>query len=106
MKAFVDRSLPLCNTSTGETPVPKGKVGVGVAIRAGQSREENQHLIDTFQHFFGQLGIRMVRSLTAEGIDTLSDMENNAGLLEKAFSLGKTIVEMQRSQGRDRRARS
>jgi multimeric flavodoxin WrbA len=33
IKTFIDRSLPLCNAKTGETPVPKGKIGVSVAVR-------------------------------------------------------------------------
>lgn len=94
MKVFIDRSLPLCNASTGETPVPRGKVGVAVAIRAGQSAAENQHLIDTFEHYFGHLGIKMAGSLTAEGIDTLSDVQKDEGLLTDAFALGKTVVEI------------
>ncbi|MFC2036452.1 flavodoxin family protein [Chloroflexota bacterium] len=93
MKVFIDRSLPLCNAKTGETPVPKGKIGVAVAIRAGQSRAENKHIVDTFEHYFGHLGIKMVASLTVEGIDTLSDIKNCEDEIE-SFMLGRNIVEM------------
>ena len=94
MKVFIDRSLPLCNAATGETPVPEGKVGIAVALRAGRSTAENKHLVDTFEHYFGHLGIRMAASLTVEGIDTLVDMENSKAELEKAYDLGHKVVRM------------
>jgi multimeric flavodoxin WrbA len=91
MKVFIDRSLPLCNATTGETPVPPGKIGVAVAVRAGSSRTENQHIVDTFAHYFGHLGIRMAASLTAEGIDTPADIEGDERKLEEAYALGTSI---------------
>jgi multimeric flavodoxin WrbA len=93
MKVFIDRSLPLCNAATGSTPVSKGKIGLAVAIRAGQSTGENEHIVDTFEHFFGHLGIRMAGSLTVEGVDALSDLENREAELEKAYLLGRNVVE-------------
>jgi multimeric flavodoxin WrbA len=93
MKVFIDRSLPLCDAATGETPVPGGKIGLAVAIRAGRSKGENQHIVDTFEHYFGHLGITMAGSLTVEGIDTPSDIENSRLETERAFALGRNIVE-------------
>jgi multimeric flavodoxin WrbA len=46
LKVFIDRCMPLCNAKTGETEVPPGKIGVAVAVRAGQSKMENQHTAD------------------------------------------------------------
>ena len=60
MKVFIDRSLPLCNAATGTTPVPKGKKGVSISVRAGLSKSENQHIIATFEHYFGHLEIRAI----------------------------------------------
>lgn len=96
MKVFIDRSLPLCNARTGETPVPTGKVGVAMAIRAGQSKAENQHIIDTFEHYFGHLGIKMAASLTVEGVGTLSDIQSRESVIEESFLLGRELVEMMR----------
>ena len=94
MKVFIDRSLPLCNAATGHTPVPPGKIGVAVAIRAGRSVEENQHILDTFEHYFGHLGIEMRATLTAEGIDALADLRLDLDLLEKARTVGETILQV------------
>jgi multimeric flavodoxin WrbA len=91
MKTFIDRSLPLCNAKTGETPVPKGKFGVAVAVRAGNSKEENQHIVDTFKHYFGHLGIQPIAVLTAEGIRSVSDIENDQTKLEEAYILGRRL---------------
>ena len=92
MKVFIDRSLPLCNAKTGRTPVPAGKVGVAVAVRAGSSVGENQHILDTFEHYFGHLGIELRASLTAEKVDHPADLAGKPHLLEQAVSLGKTIA--------------
>lgn len=92
MKVFIDRSLPLCNAATGQTPVPPGKIGVAVAVRAGRSVGENQHIVDTFEHYFGHLGIEMRATLTAEGINSPSDLEHDPDILEEAASLGRNIL--------------
>ena len=92
MKVFIDRSLPLCNAATGQTPVPPGKIGLAVAVRAGRSAGENQHIVDTFEHYFGHLGIEMRATLTAEGIDAPSDLEHNPHILEEATGLGRNIL--------------
>ena len=92
MKVFIDRSLPICNAKTGNTPVPDGKVGIGIAIRAGNSRDENQHIIDTFRHYCSHLEIKMIGEFTAEGINNLSDIQNNQDKLSQAFDLGKRIA--------------
>ncbi len=92
MKVFIDRSLPLCNAATGQTPVPPGKIGVAVAVRAGRSVGENQHIVDTFEHYFGHLGIEMRATLTAGGINSPSDLEHNPYLLEEATNVGKNVL--------------
>lgn len=91
MKVFIDRSLPLCNAKTGKTPVPHGKIGVAMAIRAGQSKAENQDIVNTFRHYFGHLGISLAASLTAEGINGLADIKSNTAKLKEAFELGRNI---------------
>ena len=91
MKTFIDRSLPVCNAKTGKTPVPKGKVGVAVAVRAGISREENQHIVDTLNHYFGHLEIQPIAMFTAEGIRSITDIENDQTKLEEAFNLGRRL---------------
>lgn len=93
MKMFMDRCLPLCNARTGESPVPKGKIGIGVAVRAGQSKAENGHLLETFRHYLGHLGIEMVTQLTAESVDKPSDLKAKVEKLEEAYQLGKTILQ-------------
>jgi len=91
MKVFIDRSLPLCNAKTGKTQVPHGKIGVAIAIRAGQSKAENQDIVNTFRHYFGHLGISLAASLTAEGINGLADIKSNTAKLKEAFELGRNI---------------
>jgi hypothetical protein len=72
--------------------VPPGKIGVAVAVRAGRSIGENQNIVDTFEHYFGHLGIELQATLTAEGINSPSDLENNPRILEGATNLGRNIL--------------
>lgn len=92
LKVFIDRCLPLCNAEAGDTPVPNGKIGISVALRAGKSKKENQHLIDTIEHFFGHLDIKPVEKLTIEGLSKFEDFDNNLEKLEEAYNLGKSII--------------
>ena len=92
MKVFIDRCTPLSNAKTGKTPVPPGKRGIGVAIRAGKSQAENQHLLATMEHYFGHLGIQMTASLTAEQIESLANMLSKADKHEEAHCLGKRLA--------------
>jgi multimeric flavodoxin WrbA len=93
LKVFIDRCTPLCDAKTGETPVPPGKVGVAVAIRAGQSVTENQHIVDTIAHFFGHLGIELVGAYTLEGVEQPADLEGRAEEIREAYELGLRVAE-------------
>jgi len=93
MKVFIDRSLPLCNAKTGQTPVPEGKIGIAVAVRAGSSVGENQHIVDTFEHYFGHLGIELRASVMVEGVDSPADLERNAPKIAEAVDVGRNIID-------------
>ena len=93
LKVFIDRCTPLCDAKTGETPVPPGKVGVAVAIRAGQSVTENQHIVDTIEHFFGHLGIELVETYTLEGGEQPADLEGKVEKIQEARALGLRVPE-------------
>jgi len=97
LKVFIDRCNPLCDAKTGETPVPPGKIGVAVAIRAGQSLTENQHIVDTIEHFFGHLGIKLAGRYTLEGVEQPADLEGKAEKIQEAYELGLSIPEHWRS---------
>ena len=91
MKVFIDRSLPLCNANTGITPVPKGKRGISISVRAGLSISESQHLISTFEHYFGHLEIEPVSKLSVEGVNTIEDLMCHENKLKEAFNIGKSL---------------
>jgi multimeric flavodoxin WrbA len=92
MKVFFDRSTPLCNAKTGKTTVPPGKLGIGVAVRAGKSKPENEHLLASFEHYLGHLGIPLAGRLAVIGVDTPDDLERVPGIHEQAFQLGREIA--------------
>jgi multimeric flavodoxin WrbA len=91
-KVLFDRSLALCDTRTGQTSVPAGKVGVSLAVRAGIQPAENRHLIETMEHYFHHLHIRPVGSLSVESINSPDDIREKAEFLREAYELGRTAA--------------
>lgn len=92
LKVFFDRSTPLSDTN-GETIIPKGKIGVSVAIRTGRNIEENLHLINTIEHYYGHLGIKPVKRFTVEGVQVREDFHQKEEKVNEAFELGMNILE-------------
>jgi multimeric flavodoxin WrbA len=91
LKVFFDRSTPLSDTN-GESIIPKGKLGVSVAVRTGKRVEENMHLIYTIEHYYGHLGIKPVRRYTVEGVQFREDFLQKESKVKEAFELGLNIV--------------
>lgn len=90
MKVFFDRCTPYCNTNTNRTPVPTGKTGAGFAIRAGQSKAENEHLLATMAHFLGHLDIPMPYRFTIEGVNREADLTPDD--FARAYAFGEEIA--------------
>ena len=93
LKTFIDRCTPYSDTRPGGTPVPPGKHGIAVAVRAGHSKGENQHIVDTLAHFFGHLGITLETSVTFESIRSTADLVERQEAMEQAYQLGYQLVE-------------
>lgn len=93
LKVFFDRCTPLCNTGVGGTSVPRGKVGISIAIRAGLRQEENLHLINCIEHYFGHLEIKPVERYMIERIDDISDFESRNEEVKRAYLIGRNILE-------------
>lgn len=91
LKTFFDRSLPYCDTRKGGNIVPEGKFGISVAIRAGQRKEENMHIINTIEHYFGHLHIKPIERFMMERINNLSDFNGREEELKQAYELGINI---------------
>lgn len=91
LKVFFDRSTPLSDTN-GETLVPKGKIGVSIAVRTGTRVEENIHLINTIEHYYGHLGIKPVERFTLERVQFKEDFKQNSEKVKEALDLGKRLV--------------
>jgi multimeric flavodoxin WrbA len=94
LKTFIDRCTPLCDTKKGGTIVPDGKIGISVAIRAGQRIMENTHIIETIEHYYGNLGIKPVARFTMERVDQITDFQGREEELKKAFEIGLKIKEL------------
>lgn len=90
LKTFIDRCTPLSNTRLEKTIVPPGKRGIAVAVRAGQSLQENQHIVDTIAHMYGHLGITLAASVTLEGIRIPADLTTEK--LQSGYQIGRSIA--------------
>lgn len=92
MKVFIDRCTPICNNNTNRFPIPTGKLGAAIVIRAGQNKKENEHLLSTIEHFLGHLDIPLQCRLTIEGINTQEDLYGRPFELERARDFAYEIV--------------
>jgi len=91
MKTFIDRCTPYCDGNPVRKHYPKLTKGVAVAIRAGNNKKENENLVNTIEHFLGHHGIPLIASFTAEGIDTLEDLDNKPHICNEAYLFGKNL---------------
>jgi len=91
LKVFIDRNTPYGNTCDGGTIIPSGKVGIAVAVRAGQRQIENQHIIDTINHYYSHLEIEPIASFSIESIMNRDDFVGRDDELKKAYNMGRSI---------------
>jgi Multimeric flavodoxin WrbA len=75
MKVFIDRCTPYCDTHEPHAALSVGKAGYAVALRTGQNPSECLHIIDSFNHFYGHMGIADAGSFYLCGIDTAEDVQ-------------------------------
>lgn len=92
LKVFFDRSTPLCNAKDGTTPFPKGKIGIAIALRKGNSPGENLHIIESIQHYFGHLYIVPKARYTIEGIGSVEDILRQQDKIDEAYRIGLNIL--------------
>ena len=91
LKVFIDRSLPICDTRKGGNIIPEGKYGISIAIRAGQRKEENKHIIDTIEHYYSHLHIKPIERYTIEQVLHFSDLKEKGKDLKSLYELGLNV---------------
>jgi len=92
LKVFFDRNTPYANTNINRTFKHRERVGLSIAIRTGTNEEENIHIINTIEHYFGHMGIKPVANLSVCGVSVLNDMLAKEDVLKKAYELGVKIT--------------
>lgn len=96
LKVFFDRNTPYSDTNENRISFPTGKKGISVAIRAGQTDRENLHIIESIEHYYGHLGIEPIGRLSIRGVDTVDDLYRKTEELNKAYELGKNLINFMR----------
>jgi len=92
LKVFFDRNTPYSNTNSNSTFKNKVRNGLSIAIRTGNNKEENIHIIKTIEHYFGHMGIKPFASLSVCGVTVLDDILEKKDVLNKAYELGVKIT--------------
>ena len=92
MKVFIDRCTPYCNARHTDRISESTVKGVAVAVRAGRSKEENENLVKTIEHFLGHLNIPLISKFTVESVDTEEDLIEKPEILSAAYNFGKNLI--------------
>lgn len=82
MKVFIDRCTPLCEY-INKKAIPGGKIGISIAIRAGQREEENVHLLECFEHYMNHLKINPISRFSLTQVNKKNDLKNKKEELNK-----------------------
>lgn len=98
LKVFIDRNTPYSDTNLNinKKLIPSGKKGIAIAIRAGHNEGENSHIIDSIKHYFGHLGIELIKSISMTGVGTVDDLKKKPEYIQNAYDIGKSIAELVR----------
>lgn len=86
-KSFIDRCTPYSDTAPGQggPHLGAGKKCYGIALRTGRRPMECEHILETFRHWCGHMGVGFAGSLYFCGIEGKEDIEPHKALLrEKA----------------------
>lgn len=94
LKALFGRTTPYGDTNPKRIVKPKdGIKGIAVAVRAGTRQAENELIISSIEHYFGHLGIQMIKAISVLQTDTLSDLlEKNEKIIAEVTRLGEDIA--------------
>lgn len=93
LKTFFDRNTPFCDTNTkriikAEKPIK----GIAIAVRAGTRQEENELILNSIQHYFGHLGIEIVKRISICETDTLDDLKQKHQTdINALYEYGKSL---------------
>ncbi|MBF4692154.1 flavodoxin family protein [Fusibacter ferrireducens] len=89
LKVFIDRNTPYGKSCDNGSCVPPNKVGIAVALRAGESKDENQHILGTLNNYYRHLNIRPIDSYTVEGVTEREDLKEEH--IQAAYELGLRV---------------
>lgn len=93
LKTFWDRNTPYGDTNPNRVLVAEKKIkGIGLSVRAGMTERENTVILGFIEHYFGHLGIEMVKQISVCNNDTLDDLkEKNSKYIEEMYELGRNL---------------
>lgn len=84
LKTFFDRSTPFGDTNPNRIVIADKNInGIGIAVRAGQSKEENEVILDFIDHYYGHLGITPVKRFSLREVDCLDDLLKKQNIIDE-----------------------
>lgn len=94
LKTFFDRNTPYGDTNANRIlKASKPIKGIGIAVRAGRNEQENTILLDSISHYFGHLGIEMIKRISICETNTLEDLlQKHEKEIQEIYLLGKELT--------------
>lgn len=92
LKTFFDRNTPFGDTNENRIlTVCKEIKGIGIAVRAGNSQQENEIILDFIDHYYGHLGIHPIKRFSVRNADKLEDLMKQNKVISEIYDFALQI---------------
>ena len=93
LKTFFDRNTPYGDTNPNRIRRAEKPIrGIAIAVRAGIHAEENAHILNAIEHYYGHLGITPVKRISVCGVDSLHDLlDQHRDTIDAVYRMGAGI---------------
>ena len=92
LKTFFDRNTPFGDTNENRALVVGKEIrGIGIAVRAGNSKKENEVILDFIDHYYGHLGINPIKRFSVRNVDKLEDFMKQNKVINEIYDFAKQI---------------
>lgn len=92
LKTFFDRNTPYGNTNPNRILTADKEIqGIGIVVRAGKSKKENEVILDFIDHYYGHLGIIPVKRFSVREVDCLDDLMKKENVIDEVHNYALNV---------------
>ncbi len=92
LKRFFDRNTPFGDTNENRILITDKEIkGIGIAVRAGKSKRENEVILDFIDHYYGHLGINPIKRFSVRNVDKLKDIIKQNEVINEIYDFALQI---------------